>query len=379
MRHRYCLVTTSSSYLHRVPHHPTRLPVEQPPKMSLISLSPASYQIYMKQQPREALVVAKGKEKARKAIDPPPIVCLDVKSGIDPQKNYLQNPYLFMVVSLYKPDQDEALPGSESLTGTLSSSLHRLKDTDNIEMGLFVFGDVSVKMQGSFRLHFRLYEYSPPSYNAHFLASVTSAKFSVLPPKDFRGMDQSTALSRHIADQGVRLRLRKEARAAAGSKRSYPYDSPVNIAQAHPSLTNEYSSSYDGEHSPIKRENTYSANGQTETSNHSTVEMAYGVQPSYKRSYPTYPSVGQQSAMSTPYSMMSQSNIVGHHSSLISPPNVLSSNAGSTYPLDNTSLYGGSPTFPTSNSTFQGPGTTQYPPTGYSNVFPYGYDSNIPR
>lgn len=333
----------------------------------------------MKQQPREALVVAKGKEKARKAIDPPPIVCLDVKASVDPQKNYLQNPYLFMVVSLYKPDQDEALPGSESLTGTLSSSLHRLKDTDNIEMGLFVFGDVSVKMQGTFRLHFRLYEYGPPSYSAHFLGSTTSNKFNVLPPKDFRGMDQSTSLSRHIADQGVRLRLRKEARTAAGSKRSYPYDSPVNIAQAHAPLPNEYSSSYDGEHSPVKRENTYNTNGQTEASSQSTVDLPYGVQPSYKRSYPSYPSVGQQSAMATPYSMMSQSSIVGNHSSLMSPPNVLSSNASSAYPLDSTNLFGGSPTFPAPSSTYQGPGATQYPPTGYSNLFPYGYDSNIPR
>ncbi|KAF3006489.1 hypothetical protein E8E13_004300 [Curvularia kusanoi] len=347
--------------------------------MSLISQSTTSYELFLSQQPREALVVAKGKEKARKAIDPPPIVCLDVKSHTDPQKNYLQNPYLFMVVSLYRPDQDEALPGSDSLTGTLSSSLHRLKNLDNVETGLFVFGDVSVKMQGTFRLHFRLYEYSPPAFEATFLASVTSSKFSVLPPKDFRGMEQSTALSRHIADQGVRLRLRKEARSAAGSKRQYPYDSPVNIAQAHPSLANEYSSSFDGEHSPIKRESTYSSNGHNEASNHSTLEMPYGVQPPYKRSYPTYPSVGQQSAMPTPYSMMSNPSIVGHHNSLLSPPGVLASNAGSTYSLDNTNLYAGSSTYPTSSATYQGNPTTQYPPTGYSNLFSYGYDSNIPR
>lgn len=347
--------------------------------MSLLTLSTSSYDLFLAQQPREALVVAKGKEKARKAIDPPPIVCLDVKSSIDPQKGYLQNPYLFMVVSLYKPDIDEPLPGSESLTGTLSSSLHRLKNLENVETGLFVFGDVSVKMQGTYRLHFRLYEYSPPAYNACFLACVTSSKFSVLAPKDFRGMDQSTSLSRHIADQGVRLRLRKEARAAAGSKRSYPYDSPVNIAQAHPPLANEYSSSYDGEHSPIKRDNTYNSNTQTETSSHSTVEMPYGVQPPYKRSYPAYPSVGQQSAMTTPYSMMNHSSIVGHHTSLISPSGVLSSNAGSAYPLDNTTLYGGNSAYPTSSSTYQGPTATQYPPTGYSNMFSYGYDSNIPR
>ena len=36
---------------------------------------------------------------------------------------------------------------------------------------------------------------------------------AVLPPKDFKGMEESTYLSRAFSDQGVRLRLRKEPRA----------------------------------------------------------------------------------------------------------------------------------------------------------------------
>ncbi|KAJ8113125.1 hypothetical protein OPT61_g4677 [Boeremia exigua] len=345
--------------------------------MSLLLQTPGSYHIYMKQEPSEALVVAKGKEKARKAIDPPPLVQLEVKSTIDPQKNFLQNPYLFMVVSLYKPDRDEPLAGSDSLSGTLSSSLHRLKDLDNTDMGLFVFGDVSVKMLGSYRLHFRLYEFSPETFNSQYLTSVTSKKFNVLAPKDFRGMDQSSQLSRLIADQGVRLRLRKEARAAAGSKRPYPYDSPVNIAQAHPSLPHEYPSSFEGEHSPIKRESTYNSSGHTEASASSAMDQQYGAQPPYKRSYPSYPAVGQQSAMATPYNMLSHSSIVGQHASLISPPSILSSNTSSAYPLDSTGLYG-TTAYPSSSSTYQGT-TTQYPSTGYPNMFFNGYDNNIPR
>jgi hypothetical protein len=34
----------------------------------------------------------------------------------------------------------------------------------------------------------------------------------VLPPKNFPGMAESTILSRSFADQGVKLRIRKEAR-----------------------------------------------------------------------------------------------------------------------------------------------------------------------
>ncbi|KAH6633340.1 velvet factor-domain-containing protein [Boeremia exigua] len=342
--------------------------------MSLLSYNPGSFQIFVKQEPSEALVVAKGKEKARKAIDPPPLVQLEVKPSVDPQKNYLQNPYLFMVVSLYKPDRDEPLPGPDSLTGTLSSSLHRLKDLDNSDMGLFVFGDVSVKMLGSYRLHFRLYEFCPDTFNSQYLTSVTSKKFSVLAPKDFRGMDQSSHISRLIADQGVRLRLRKEARAAAGSKRPFPYDSPVSIAQAHPPLPNEYSSSYEGEQSPTKREGTYTSN---EVPSQSAMEQPYGAQPPYKRSYPSYPVVGQHSAINSPYSMMSHSSMVGHHASLINPTNVLASNANSAYPVDNTSLYT-TATYPSSSSAYQGT-SAQYPSTGYSGVYFNGYENNIPR
>lgn len=345
--------------------------------MSLLGYPPNSFYLVVKQQPREALVVAKGKEKARKAIDPPPIVQLDVKNHQDPQKNYLQNPYLFMQVSLYKHDRDEPLPGRESLTGTLSSSLHRLKDQSNAEVGLFVFGDISVRVLGSFRLHFRMYELSPENFSAQYLACCTSDKFSVLAPKDFKGMEESTHLSRTIADQGVRLRLRKEARTAAGNKRPYPYDSPVSIAQAHASLPNEYSSSYEGEHSPIKRENTYNSNSQTEVSSHSTIEQPYCAQPPYKRSFPSYPPVGQSSPITAPYNMMSHSSIVGHHStSLISPPGVLPSNTGGGYSVDNTGLYGSS-SYPSSSSAYSGP-AAQYPSTGYNSLF-FPYDSNVPR
>jgi hypothetical protein len=83
-----------------------------------------------------------------------------------------------MCASLHKADKDEAWDGNanKSLAGTLVSSLHRLKDVDNkgrlwhrmltpkkiftniLDGGFFVFGDVSVKQQGTFRLHFSLFE-----------------------------------------------------------------------------------------------------------------------------------------------------------------------------------------------------------------------------
>lgn len=207
--------------------------------MSLKYYPPDSFYLTVKQQPCQTLVVAKCKEKARKAIDPPPIVQLEVKQHQDPQKNFLQNPYLFMQPGLYKSDRDERLPRRESLIGTLVSSPHQLMDQNNVKIGLFMFKDIFVRVLGSFRLHFSMWEYSPVDCQATFLASCTSENFNGLGFKDFRGIDNSTALSCCIIDQGVRLRLCKRPKTAAGTKRSYPYDRPISIAHAHASLFDE--------------------------------------------------------------------------------------------------------------------------------------------
>ncbi|BAE58216.1 unnamed protein product [Aspergillus oryzae RIB40] len=97
----------------------------------------------------------------------------------DPQRHYLQSPYYFMCCSLFDPSDDVPVPvpPSTALTGTLVSSLHRLKDVDNngtltpvgvvavklaeltgLDGGFFVFGDLSVKVEGDFRLKFTLFE-----------------------------------------------------------------------------------------------------------------------------------------------------------------------------------------------------------------------------
>jgi hypothetical protein len=48
------------------------------------------------------------------------------------------------------------------------------------------------------------------------VTSAVSNAFRVMPVKEFRGLRESTHLSRTFSDQGVRLRLRKEARSLAG-------------------------------------------------------------------------------------------------------------------------------------------------------------------
>ncbi|KAJ4295220.1 hypothetical protein N0V90_007231 [Kalmusia sp. IMI 367209] len=183
--------------------------------------------LQMRQEPKEALLTIDGKEKGRKPVDPPPIIQLTVNSG----DNFLQSPYLFMVTNLWKLDQDEPWHGrsEKSLCGTLCSSLHRLKDTNNKTGGFFVFGDISVKTAGNFRLHFSLFDYQKENAEAAFLGSIISKPFKVSLPKDFKGMEESTYLSRAFSDQGVRLRLRKEPRAFGGQKRQYSADEDDSV------------------------------------------------------------------------------------------------------------------------------------------------------
>ncbi|KAH7419064.1 velvet factor-domain-containing protein [Cadophora sp. MPI-SDFR-AT-0126] len=177
-------------------------------------LSSHDCELVIRQGPENARV-AIGKEKDRKPVDPPPIIQLKISSQVDVAQNYLQSPYFFMSCSLL-PESDLAqLPtatGSlgSTLAGTLVSSLHRLKDTDNYDGAFFVFGDLSVKHEGRFRLQFTLYEMR--QHECAYIKSITSDPFPVHSTKNFQGMSESTFLTRSFSDQGVRLRLRKEPR-----------------------------------------------------------------------------------------------------------------------------------------------------------------------
>ncbi len=133
-------------------------------------------------------------------------------------------------------DQEEPLPNA--LIGTQVSSLHRLKDTDNHDGAFFVFGDLSVKQEGRFRLLFSLHKMVDNA--AMTLASTTSDVFQVFATKSFPGLAESTFLTRSFSDQGVRLRLRKDSRASQTRKRNataadFARKHPVHSHRDHPS------------------------------------------------------------------------------------------------------------------------------------------------
>lgn len=144
----------------------------------------------------------------RRPIDPPPIVQLRVLDPVH-EPPFLQNPYYFMFASLAKPDDDTELHWlkdgrTRCTTGSVVSSLYHLKDPqhNNQDAGFFVFPDLSVRTEGSYRLKLSLFEvvgyvflfpcsFSSPLARNHVrhCKSIYSAPFYVYTAKKFPGME----------------------------------------------------------------------------------------------------------------------------------------------------------------------------------------------
>ncbi|KAG0370135.1 hypothetical protein BGZ54_007565, partial [Gamsiella multidivaricata] len=101
---------------------------------------------------------------------------------------------------------------TKATTGSSVSSLYPLKDFEDggTESGFFVFPDLSVRMEGTYRLKFCLYEMV--GKDVHFCAFVISDPLVVYSAKKFPGMEESTQLSQYFAEQGLKIRIRKEVR-----------------------------------------------------------------------------------------------------------------------------------------------------------------------
>ncbi|KAL0094767.1 hypothetical protein J3Q64DRAFT_1078602 [Phycomyces blakesleeanus] len=182
---------------------------------------PPTYHIIVRQEPQKARLCSFKEKVDRRPIDPPPILQLVFSSPTD-DPTLLYNPYLFVYATLtdQKTETDlDFMNGNRTTAGQMVQSLHKLKDVDNKDGGFFVFADISVRLEGLYKLKFTLFEMKGSF--VHRLSSVMSKTFQVYSPKAFPGMSESTFLTRSFSDQGVRVRIRKEARGADSSKRRY--------------------------------------------------------------------------------------------------------------------------------------------------------------
>lgn len=179
-------------------------------------------------------------------MDPPPVVELRIFEGKNPADlvdvtfNYNANFFLFTTLEVARPiahgrmqPQIQQIP---VLTGMPVSGMAYL-DRPSLA-GYFIFPDLSVRHEGRYRLSFNLYEEtkeardadgessdqtkpsvpssptspSAPTASFDWRLEVKSDPFTVFSAKKFPGLAESTSLSRAVAEQGCRVRIRRDVR-----------------------------------------------------------------------------------------------------------------------------------------------------------------------
>lgn len=181
----------------------------------------------------------------RRPVDPPPVVELriyDVNgNGPDGKEDvtfsYEANFFLFATLEVARPvapARNQPQPPSQQvpvLTGMPVSGMAYLDRPT--EAGYFIFPDLSVRHEGKYRLSFNLYEETKkfddtdketsidnqkavgggaPDASFDWRMEVKSEMFVVYSAKKFPGLAESTILSRTVAEQGCRVRIRRDVR-----------------------------------------------------------------------------------------------------------------------------------------------------------------------
>ena len=211
-----------------------------------------TYRMKVIQQPERARACGSGAKSSadRRPVDPPPIVELRIFEGPGAENeitfNYNANFFLFATLDnarhiaqgrVPQPSQ----PSFPVLTGTPVAGMAYLDRP--APAGYFIFPDLSVRHEGRYRLSFSLYEelkeqkdmdtetqdstdIQKSAHVSHRL-EVKSQVFTVFSAKKFPGLTESTALSRMVAEQGCRVRIRRDVRMRRRenkANRDYDYD-----------------------------------------------------------------------------------------------------------------------------------------------------------
>jgi len=113
-------------------------------------------------------------------------------TGWEDKAWYLENPYFFMRAVLADAEKDEELhllPDGKTryAAGSCVSCLYHLRDIDGSHQGFFVFPDLSIRVEGKYRLKFSLFE--TMGTEVHHCKSVYSSPFVVYTAKRFPGME----------------------------------------------------------------------------------------------------------------------------------------------------------------------------------------------
>ncbi|KAJ5032924.1 uncharacterized protein L3040_009513 [Drepanopeziza brunnea f. sp. 'multigermtubi'] len=198
-----------------------------------------TYELKVIQQPERARACGSGAKSSadRRPVDPPPVVELRIYEGDgigdarhDITFGYGANFFLFATLEVARPMahgrvQQTSAPQVPVLTGMPVSGMAYLDRPK--EAGYFIFPDLSVRHEGRYILSFNLYEETKdakdrdadpkgskgeadPSFD--WRLEIKSDMFTVFSAKKFPGLAESTSLSRTVAEQGCRVRIRRDVR-----------------------------------------------------------------------------------------------------------------------------------------------------------------------
>ncbi|KAL5352680.1 hypothetical protein ACLOAV_002628 [Pseudogymnoascus australis] len=204
-----------------------------------------TYCLKVMQEPERARACGSGAKSSadRRPVDPPPVVELRIFE-VDGQgmKNditfsYNANFFVFATLETARPiihgRVQQTAQQIPVLTGMPVSGMAYLDRPS--EAGYFIFPDLSVRHEGKYRLSFNLYEetkedkdkdgesatdprpvtkQSPdePTDSFDWRLEIKSSAFTVFSAKKFPGLAESTTLSRTVAEQGCRVRIRRDVR-----------------------------------------------------------------------------------------------------------------------------------------------------------------------
>ncbi|KAL4873724.1 velvet factor-domain-containing protein [Aspergillus spectabilis] len=278
-----------------------------------------TYTLRVKQQPERARACGAGAKSSadRRPVDPPPVVQMfifesephDDTHKTDITFAYNANFFLFATLETARPLAQGRLaptPSCPVLTGVPVAGVAYLDRPE--QAGYFIFPDLSVRHEGVYRLSFHLFEQTKDPKNAtqgtqplpppvpgklsapqqflDFRLEVLSTPFTVFSAKKFPGLTTSTRLSCDIADQGCRVRIRRDVRMRrrGGDKRPEDFEREGERAYSrrHP----------DGYATP----DAYSANApeRPRSKSISSVDHAYAYPSQRRPSGPEYGSQNQQ-------------------------------------------------------------------------------------
>ncbi|OXV07753.1 hypothetical protein Egran_04483 [Elaphomyces granulatus] len=278
-----------------------------------------TYNLKVIQQPERARACGAGAKSSadRRPVDPPPVVELHIYES-EPNNDlhrtditfaYNANFFLFATLDVARPIAQGRTTGQPPtcpvLTGCPVAGIAYLDRP--AQAGYFIFPDLSVRHEGRYRLNFNLYEEikdakdsdkdSPlppetlttttkpskptaPKVFLHFRLEVKSIPFMVYSAKKFPGLATSTSLSRVVAEQGCRVRIRRDVRMRRrgdkGNKESYDFDDDPYVPSPRYQTPDTYVPT------PIERPRS--------TSN-STVDAPFGYGPEAQRR-PSVPDYG---------------------------------------------------------------------------------------